>query len=385
MDDKTQQERLEQELRFLKESFDAEVISKEEFEKGKERVERKIKELGVHASGLNNKEKNEPTDKLVESSPDEEKYEENIQAKTIQEKNETEIQSESVQEKIEDQSVKDKQIVQETRKENKLFKYAIVFLVLALLIFFSFSLLKTNKESEKQQNEIIATCNTDIDCKQNGKEGICVNPGTRDAKCQFQEVKTRVIVLNDRKECFNCDAQRVLRILESWFGPLSVEEFNYDTNESKELLQKFDVNLLPFYILDESIINKTSFKQFSKAFIKKDSSYVLSEDASAPTFYFRREYIPKKLDFFVISSDGASVKAENNLKEFLDNFPNIKFEKYLSTDEISKELGIKVYPTFLINNRIKFSGVHTAETIKNNFCKLNHLEDCQKALSKNLI
>ena len=34
MDDKTQKERLEQELRFLKESFEAEVISKEEFDKG---------------------------------------------------------------------------------------------------------------------------------------------------------------------------------------------------------------------------------------------------------------------------------------------------------------------------------------------------------------
>jgi len=32
MDDKTQKERLEQELKFLKESFEAEVISKEEFE-----------------------------------------------------------------------------------------------------------------------------------------------------------------------------------------------------------------------------------------------------------------------------------------------------------------------------------------------------------------
>ena len=37
MDDKNQKERLEQELRFLKESFEAEVISKEEFEKFEER------------------------------------------------------------------------------------------------------------------------------------------------------------------------------------------------------------------------------------------------------------------------------------------------------------------------------------------------------------
>ena len=45
MDDKSQRERLEQELRFLKESFEAEVISKEEFKKGKDRLEEKLKEI----------------------------------------------------------------------------------------------------------------------------------------------------------------------------------------------------------------------------------------------------------------------------------------------------------------------------------------------------
>ena len=42
---KNQRYRLEQELKFLKESFEAEVISKEEFEKGKNRIEEKLKEI----------------------------------------------------------------------------------------------------------------------------------------------------------------------------------------------------------------------------------------------------------------------------------------------------------------------------------------------------
>ena len=50
MDDNNQKERLEQELRFLKESFEAEVISKEECEKGKERVENKLKDIEISAN-----------------------------------------------------------------------------------------------------------------------------------------------------------------------------------------------------------------------------------------------------------------------------------------------------------------------------------------------
>src|SRR3989344_3932827 len=56
MDDRSQKDRLEQELRFLKESFEAEVISKEEFDKGKERIERKLNELDyVHGNDIENK------------------------------------------------------------------------------------------------------------------------------------------------------------------------------------------------------------------------------------------------------------------------------------------------------------------------------------------
>ena len=43
--DPDQRERLEQELRFLKESLDAEVISKEEYERGKQRIDNKLNML----------------------------------------------------------------------------------------------------------------------------------------------------------------------------------------------------------------------------------------------------------------------------------------------------------------------------------------------------
>ena len=43
--DKEQKNRLEQELKFLEESLEADVISKDEYERGKERIEKKITEL----------------------------------------------------------------------------------------------------------------------------------------------------------------------------------------------------------------------------------------------------------------------------------------------------------------------------------------------------
>ena len=42
-----EKERLEKELRFLKESLEANIISEEEFEKGKKRIEKRLDELGT--------------------------------------------------------------------------------------------------------------------------------------------------------------------------------------------------------------------------------------------------------------------------------------------------------------------------------------------------
>ena len=91
MDDKSQKERLEQELRFLKESFEAEVISKEEFEKGKDRIEKKLREIkgaGKEAIDESKKEQETKISKKPEetkSDKAEAKEEGKIKLKVIQE------------------------------------------------------------------------------------------------------------------------------------------------------------------------------------------------------------------------------------------------------------------------------------------------------------
>ena len=272
------------------------------------------------------------------------------------------------------------------KEESKFFKYSIIFLVLIIVAFFLYSFLK-DKGTEKTISEakFVAACNSNDDCKQQGKEGFCINPGAQDAKCEFKVSKSNIVVLNDRKNCFNCDTQRVLDILESWLGAISVKEIDYNTEKGKELAEKFNAKILPMYILDENITKKPSFEQIKQTIMKKDNSYILSEDAAGSAFYFKRDNLPNKLDLFVILDDKSSISAEKNLKEFLEAFKEIKFEKHLPNDNLTQELGIKTFPVFLVNNRIKFSGVQSADTIKDNFCKLNRLNECEKSLSKNLI
>ena len=377
MDDKSQKERLEQELRFLKESFEAEVISREEFEKGKDRIEKKLRE--IHG------------EELKIQYPDEKKYdEENPFTDEIVAARE----GEKIKLKVfnDEETKKEQGTIQEIEKdepkyESKFFRYAVVFIVLGLVIFFSYTLLKSNKETQKAgEIKFAAVCSSNDDCRQDGKEGACLEPETKNAKCEFKNIeKTNVIVLNDRNSCFNCDTQRVLGILEKWFGALNAKEIDFKTNDGKSLAEIINSRALPAYILDENITKKAAFGEFKQAFSKKDNSYALNEDAAGSTFYFKRENIPNKIELFVIGGDSASAKAENNLKEFLDNFKDAKFEKHFQNETKAQELGIKTFPAFLVNNKVKFSGMQAAETIKGNYCILNQNENCKKSLSKNLV
>ena len=395
MDDKTQRERLEQELRFLKESFEAEVISSEEFEKGKDRINRKLKEVErlEKEPAKEQEQVAEPKEKIETAKAEEQKNGEAIEKKDAEKiklnvmQDEAEMHAEQapeIEQKVAQEPSPQRLAVEEQKNEGRFFKYAVVFVVLVLVVFFSYFLLKSDKKTDEIR--FIAACTSNDDCKQEGKDGICIAPGTKDAKCEFREItKINVLVLNDKKNCFNCDTPRVLSILQEWFGAINTKEIDYNTNDGKVLAEKFNPSLLPAYILDENITKKPAFEQFKQAFVKRDGNYILSEDAAGSTFYLKRDNMPNKLDLFVIENEATSIKAENNLREFLANFKEVKFEKHSSGSELARELNIKTFPTFLINNKIKFSGVHTAETIKDNFCKLNKLDACEKRLSKSLV
>jgi len=64
---------------------------------------------------------------------------------------------------------------------------------------------------------------------------------------------------------------------------------------------------------------------------------------------------------------------------------NVDFEKYNADSKIVKELGINTFPTFLINNIIKFGGVQSADKIRENYCKVNSVTPCALGLSKSLV
>ena len=262
----------------------------------------------------------------------------------------------------------------------------IIIVVLAMPFFNVEEDIKVKGSKEEPIAAEFIACSSDNECKEEGKIGICINPGTKDAECEFRDiVKTELVIINTG-ECFNCDTSRVLSLLKGLFPGLYVRDLDYASDEGKKLVNDLKIETLPAYVFDLNFSNAFNFGKIKTAFDKVDDKYAMNKEASGANYFIDREIIPNRLDMFLAENDASTIKAEQNVEEFLDLFEGkIEFFKHGKNDALTTELGIKTFPTFLINNKIKFSGVQPADRIRENFCQMNELEECKEALSENLI
>jgi len=232
----------------------------------------------------------------------------------------------------------------------------------------------------------LVACSSDNECKKEGSIGICNNPGQEDAECEYiVDVEIKLTILNS-DNCFNCKTSRILSILNGFYPNINVENIDFESEEGKEIKEKLQITALPAYIFNSSFKESYNYNKFSRSFNEARGSFVMKNTVANSNYYLEREEIPNKLDLIVKPNQTASLKAEENLKVFLDVFEgNVNFTKHDEDSSIVKELGINTFPTFLINNKIKFGGVRSADKIRENFCKLNSITPCVLGLSKSLV
>ncbi len=438
-------EKLEEELKLLKESLDLNVITKEEYETAKQRIEAKLDDLNILKQKNGEievkkegevKEDLKPEEKIEVREIKEEKVEpieeeEKEEAKHEEEKiEETKIKEESTakeeQKKIENikeaeekvtEELKEEKVVEEieegekeelgsiskpedeqpeiiseeeTKIDKKIFVYISIIVILILGLWYVFFLEKADVEdvSAEPADNILSliACNSDDDCMEKGKIGVCNNPGEENAECEYiEDVKVELMVLNSNN-CFNCETGRVLSILDGFFPNLDVENIDFENVKGTGFIANFGINALPAYIFNLSFKEAYNYDKLSSSFNKVDDSFVMKNTVANANYYVEREEIPNKLDLFFSQGQTASTKAEENLKEFLEVFDSeVEFEKHNEDSEIVKELGINTFPAFLVNNKIKFGGVQPADKIRENFCQLNSVTECASGLTKSLV
>ena len=427
----SEKEKMEEELKLLKESYSLDVITKGEYEDAKHRIESKLKELEQkEGSELNapalNQDKKEPVAQKEEEAekakekPAEKKYETEIRQKAQkteikeqesareEEKKEEKIksaeeiaeeevakaikQSEQKKEKLAEvpEPEEDKQIeVFPAEGRKKIYAYAAIALVAAIGLYFLVFAENANSDSagigQNPGKASLIACSSNDDCWKDGKAGICINRGKEDSECQYiDDPKVQLTILNG--ECFNCATGRVLSMLEGFFPNIEQKSVDIDSEEGKQIAGEYKISILPAYIFDSGIKDTYNYEKLATAFSEVEGSYIMKSTVANSNYYIRREEIKNRLDLIVKPDQLASQEAEDNLREFLEAFKGkVNFEKHNDDSRLAKELGINTFPAFLLNNKVKFSGVQSAQKIKENFCEMNDLDECGLELSKSLV
>ena len=468
-------ERLEQELKFLQESLEAEIITKEEYDKGKEKIEARKEDLenkaekGSEPKKTPAKEDKEPSHEIDRKEVEiEERTELDEESELAEEKGtpsvteileeadkvhgetqheltpETEKQDKEKSSKEEDKGeaksidkpkitvekeIKDEiKIVQEPKKESKVevvdtdpkeeesekadkphsifgakpsqqlpklpkkVLWAIGGVLLIILIFINIpqSENSTGIDGDTTVSESLPICEKDFDCKEPGKVGICENPGTADASCTFQEPVSVLLTIVNDEDCKSCETSRMISSFKQIFPGLQVKNLEFKETEAQQLITNNNIISLPSYLFTDKVEDAYHFADIERALTKTKNGYTLNPSAAGASLYFQREDKPKKLELYVFSESEAEKKAENNVGPVLELLgDDIEFNRILLTqganDNQAQQLGITSSPTFVINNRFKFTGAHSPNTIKEKFCEFNVLEACSEELSNALI
>lgn len=437
-----EKERLEKELRFLKESLEANIISEEEYRKGKTRIEKRLDEIRADVeeaeeqltvNDISEKEKKKETAadilkeveeeekeiEQVEKMPEEQHKQEDWVTQELKElgdepatekKEKTEDKlgekeidnglakvSEKTEKKPkaakgpEKEAPKEKPKPKPAEEEDKEKPVAVnrktlrIVAIIAIIIMIFLLRRSPDGTDSPIEEEFKPVCAADEGCIKPGSVGICLNPGTEEASCEFyKDIDVSLTLIND-PNCPSCDTSRMLSVLRQLFPGLKKATVGANTAEGEALINKLGIKALPAYVFGAEINETIKFDKFKRALVKKGDNYVVTPTASGANYFFARPSKPGTIDLYVEAGQDTTI-IDNSLNEVIILFGSkITLNRHIveKADKagLSRELAITTYPAYLINNRLKYTGTQAAEIVKNRFCHLNNFQECDTTLS----
>jgi|ETNmetMinimDraft_2_1059921.scaffolds.fasta_scaffold00367_3 chemotaxis protein histidine kinase CheA len=284
----------------------------------------------------------------------------------------------------------------DSSERSSLGKYAFIVLVIAFGLFFLFkgNLFGDRSGSMDQPIELLAqseivtepACYRDSDCSQDRMIGSCSDAATSDAACSFVEDSEVHLTIIDDPSCALCDSTRMEQTLREVFPNLVVNRLSFASDEGSALALRQQISLLPAYFIGEEVGNAAHFDLFSRALALVDGGYFVTPQASGASYFAGREPRAKTLTVFVTAD--VRDRTMRNVQPVVDLFKgDITFTERLvnaNAQSLVDEFAISTYPTFVINNHVKFGGIHSPDSIKENYCLFNAVAGCSTTLTSQI-
>jgi len=168
---------------------------------------------------------------------------------------------------------------------------------------------------------ILPRCFSDKDCRKPGLIGHCKNPGIKGSKCAFSEYAKIPLWIIEPRVCYTCNTAETLATLKKLFPGLKPKYFRSDTRQAKNIIKKFNIKMLPAYLLDKKAAKEKKFRRLIKQRAVgelKHGKYLLSPFFAGVSYFAGRDYLKNKLDMFIDLSDNRSKAALLTTRKLLE-------------------------------------------------------------------
>jgi len=185
-------------------------------------------------------------------------------------------------------------------------------------------------KDDPQVKAILPDCFSDINCKNNGLTGTCLNPGTMSSSCKFEQLKKIKLTVVIPKNCIGCDEARVENFLKKFIPGVVIARIYYPDAKAKKLIKELKISGLPIYFFGKEIGSEKGFMDLKQYLEKKGDQYILRPELAGIAFFSERENKKGKLDIFISLYNENADKIIDELKELN---PDLHF---LVTEQQSK-------------------------------------------------
>jgi hypothetical protein len=144
-------------------------------------------------------------------------------------------------------------------------------------------------------------CSADTDCiAEADKNGVCENPGEKDAKCTYTDPVAVAVKFLVDDNCVACQPEQVNDVTKNFFKGADFNEVKFESNEGQAMMEKYNIVYLPAYVFESEIENTLMWKTqpgLANSFIKNDDgSYRLNPEAVGSTWDPYQEVCDNEID-----------------------------------------------------------------------------------------
>ncbi len=166
----------------------------------------------------------------------------------------------------------------------------------------------------------------------------------------YQEplIKVNVLVVEDEKECPNCNADEILGWMKRFIPTMAINKVEENSVEGKKLIEKYKLTTIPSFVFDEKIKEASFFQeeQVKEIFEKKSDGLVLNSAALGIPAGKYLESPEEKEGDIVIGKKDAQIKLITFF-DFYSTYSRIFYEAVKEAQvEFTGDQLVLVYKTF---------------------------------------